>query len=777
VGVCTVATAAQTVGQVDGRVIDSAGNPLQGVTMTLRRGGDADRIAETGDQGRFTFQQLSLGEYELTAALSGFVPARRPVSVTGAEMVALTFTLVVQAFDQSLVTASKTGEQDVQAAPMAVTVLSSNELHRVQANSARDLSGRAPSVTFSQNTGFSQLTIRGIGTNVVFAGSDPSSAVYLDGVYLARPAMVLADFLDLERVEVLRGPQGTLYGRNAMGGAVNLITRAPTNDASASARVVVGNLDALRGEARLTGPIVKDRLLGSIAVLRGVRDGYVRNLNHPEQPLGSEDVTAGQGKLRVIFGERSDLLLTADVTNDAAPPLTYAKVLAVKPGFQVDNPDDPHEVRASTPAEGSNLQYGGAARLTMRLGPDITLTSLSAYRKLDYELVVDADITELDLTISHLHEIQHQVSEELTVSQTNSRLTWIGGLFVLQDLDRQPTVVTLGGPRLENHLDPAVDAGTAALFGQGTLGLTRRMSATAGLRYTRERKTFDNAGGLYTLNPPGNPLPESIYSYTDSISNAAWTPKFGLDYQAGPRTLAYVSATRGFKSGGFNLSSPEPGRGFAPEWAWSYELGLKTALADERTRLRVAAFHVDYRDLQVQTAIRPGVIDISNAAAATIRGVEVEVASQPATTWQLGGHLSWLSAKYDRYTAVGVGGVTGDVAGSRLNNAPEWSGRVWLQWDRGIGAGRMLSLRGDSIVQSPVFYTPFNDTIQQQGSYGLLDVSAEFGPRDRRWSAALLARNLTGQNYITGSFSSPPPAIGGRPGETRRVGLQFTITR
>jgi iron complex outermembrane receptor protein len=145
--------------------------------------------------------------------------------------------------------------------------------------------------------------------------------------------------------------------------------------------------------------------------------------------------------------------------------------------------------------------------------------------------------------------------------------------------------------------------------------------------------------------------------------------------------------------------------------------------------------------------------------------------------WQLGGHLSWLNAKYDRYTAVGVGGVTGDVAGNRLNNAPEWSGRVWLEWNRGIGASRLLSLRADSIVQSTVFYTPFNDTIQQQGSHGLLDVSAEFGPRDRRWSIALFVRNLTDQNYITGSFSSPPPAIGGRPGETRRLGLQFTITR
>ena len=126
-----------------------------------------------------------------------------------------------------------------------------------------------------------------------------------------------------------------------------------------------------------------------------------------------------------------------------------------------------------------------------------------------------------------------------------------------------------------------------------------------------------------------------------------------MELRVGEQTLAYASATRGFKSGGFNISSPEPGRGYAPEWAWSYEAGLKRTLASGRGRLNVAAFHTDYTDLQVQTAIRPGVLDISNAAAATIRGVELEGAWQPAAALQLGGHLAWLDARYDQYVAVG----------------------------------------------------------------------------------------------------------------------------
>ena len=144
-----------------------------------------------------------------------------------------------------------------------------------------DVAGRAPSVTFSQNSDYSQLTIRGIGTNVVFAGSDPSSAVYVDGVYLARPVMVVADFLDLERAEVLRGPQGTLYGRNAVGGALHLITMAPSNRFDASARLLAGDFGTLRAEARVNGPILGDRVVGNAAVLRGVSRGYVRDLASP----------------------------------------------------------------------------------------------------------------------------------------------------------------------------------------------------------------------------------------------------------------------------------------------------------------------------------------------------------------------------------------------------------------------------------------------------------------------------------------------------------------
>ena len=216
-------------------IYDQTGAPLPGVRMTIR--GVTDREAQTSAAGDFAFQDLPEGDYEISAELSGFERARRAVRVQAGERVTVSFTLRVAIVEETIVTAAKAGERDVQTIPMAISAVSNAELGRLGTQTLGEAAALAPSVTLSQNAGFGQLTIRGIGANVVNAGSDPSSAMYLDGVYLARPAMAFVQFLDLDRIEVLRGPQGTLYGRNAVGGALNLISKPPTNDFQASARL------------------------------------------------------------------------------------------------------------------------------------------------------------------------------------------------------------------------------------------------------------------------------------------------------------------------------------------------------------------------------------------------------------------------------------------------------------------------------------------------------------------------------------------------------------
>ncbi len=767
--------AAQSAGEVVVSIVDQTGAPLSGVRLTIR--GVADRTAVTSAAGDFAFPGLPGGDYEISAELSGFQREVRAVRVQAGEPVTVSLTLRVALLEEAFVTAAKAGERNVQTTPMAVSAISDGELGRLGTRTLLQAAALAPSVTLSQNTGLAQLTIRGIGTNVVNAGSDPSSAMYLDGVYLARPAMAFVQFLDIDRIEVLRGPQGTLYGRNAVGGAINLISKLPTNDVQVSADFTAGNFSELHGSARASGPLVRDRVMGSLAVARGVRNGYVRDLDHTDHPLGGDDVTTARGQLRVVFDRRTDLLLSTDVDYQNGTPLTFNKALVVKPGFQIDNPPDLHDVRASVEGFSHTRQFGASARLTTALTPSTTLVSLTGYRTLDYEFFVEADTSELDVLTTRQHERQHQLSEEITISHERPRLSWVGGVFLFNEYDHQSYWVGQLIPQLETRLDPRVDATSRAAFGQATVGLTARVSATAGLRYTREGKDIDNAGGRYSIDPPYAPVSGSVYGYSDSIVHNAWTPKVGIEMKLPHDAFAYASATRGFKSGGFNLSSPVPGRGYAPEWAWSYEGGLKGTLMDGRSRFAVAGFFMDYTNLQVQTPIGIGVFDIRNAAAATIRGVEVEHTSRFGRGFEAGGHVTWLDATYDNYIAVNNLNVTGDVSGNRLNNAPEWAGRLWVEWSGDIGPSRRLSIAADTTAQSMVYYTPFNDNIQFQGPYGLLGTRVEYGPSNGRWAVAAYARNLTNTDYLTATFGTSPVAFGGRPGPSRQFAVDFTVRR
>jgi len=766
---------AQPAGTLAGSLFDETGGALVNVFLDLR--GPVVRGQQSDATGRFEFRDLPPGDYELRAALAGFESIHRAVRIESGKTTSVSLTMILASLQQAVVTAAKTGTTDAQSAPVAISTMSSTSLSRFGLRTIDEAAAQTPLVTFTQNTTFGQLSIRGIGTNAVFAGADPSSAMYLDGVYLARPAMAFTDFLDVERIEVVRGPQGTLYGRNALGGAVNLIPKAPSNDFEALARVTIGNLAERRAEARLSGPLKRDRLMGSLAVVRGVRDGYVRDLNHPDHRLGGDDLTAARGQLRVVLSPRSDVVLSTDFSEQDGPILSNHKILSIKPGFAVDNPAEPRDVRLSTINSSSVRQSGAMARVTSQLTPSTVLLSITGFRRLNNQYVSDGDVSELDLLVSRIHEQQHQWSEELTVSRRHPRVTWVVGLFVFDEVDQQSVRVDQKASRTQVQLGPRVNATSRAVFGETTVQLTPSLSGTVGLRYTREGKDIENMGGLYGLDPPMAPVAGSTYGYADSILHTAWTPRFVVAMKLSNEAMTYVSATRGFKSGGFNLSSTQPGRGFAPEWAWNYEGGVKTTLMNGRARINVAVFQMDYTNLQVQTPIGVGVFDIRNAAAATIQGLEVEPRSRIGGGLEAGGHLAWLRATYDRYVAVGSGGVTSDVSGNRLNNAPEWSGRLWLEWTGNVGRSTRMTLTADATAQSTVFFTPFNDTIQRSLPYGRVGTRAEFGPTNRRWAVNVYARNVTNTDYITGAFGTSPVAFGGRPGPSRQTGIQLIISR
>jgi iron complex outermembrane receptor protein len=763
--------AAAQGGRVAGTVVDATGTALAGAAIVFTGAGSGQMTSN--DAGEFVTAGLPAGTYTFTATLDGFAPGYHTVTVAEGEIVRLRFTLTLVASERSVVTASRLGAEDVMATPVAVTTLAAAELERLDSRNIEEIAGSAPGLTFSQNTGFSQITIRGIGSTAVFAGTDPSSAFYIDGVYIARPVAILTDFPDLERVEVLRGPQGTLHGRNTIGGAVNIITRSPTFEPEYSMRLLVSSYEGYRARGRVSGPLASRRALGSIAFARAQQDGTVRDTAFPDRPVGSEDATDVRGKLQMFAGGRADITAAFDINYHRPIPLGYFKVLAAKPGFTFENPAGFREVKTSVAAATRTLQYGGSLRANVRLPRGLNLGSLLAYRLLDHSLDVDGDITELQLSETHLREWHHQLSEEITLSQRGSRVQWISGVFLFTEHDYQPTRVTRPAGGREMLLDPHADATSYGLFGQATVPLSSMISATAGIRHTSDNKNWQNAGNLRELQT-GAIVPGSEYAYQESMSHSAWTPRFVVEGRLPRAMFSYVSATRGYKSGGYNLTTMVRGRGFAPEHAWTYEAGVKAPI--KTAQITASVFHTDHRDLQVQTAIVPGTIDISNAAEATIRGAEVEIQALPRRDVAIGGHTALLDATYDRYLAVAAGGVLADVAGNRLNNAPLWSGRFYAEWRPDRGKFHRL-LRAETAWQSTVYFSPLNDDIQRQRPYALLHLAAELGPASRHWRVLIFARNVTHTNYITGSFSSPPPAYGGRPGEARRIGAELSFGR
>jgi iron complex outermembrane receptor protein len=775
-----IVASAQTAGQVTGVVRDTTGRLLPGITLTVSGGTVpiAARTVVTDHRGRYVFDALPAGRYLVTAGVSGLEPWSANVDV-GASGAMLDVVLTVSSVSERVtVTATRTGTADIQSTPVAITVLPARTLAQLGVQTIEGLAGVVPTVTISQHTGVAQVTIRGIGTNSGAVGADPSSTIHLDGVYLGRPAMVFADFLNVERVEVLRGPQGTLYGRNSVGGTINIVTRAPTNTLEASAKLTAGNYDTRRAEGAISGPLITNRVMGNVAVLRSTRNGFVHDLDHPEHSLGGEDTWAGRGQLRIFFTSRYELLLSADYRRAEGVPLTYAKPLVAKGAFTFDNPHGLWTVRTSDLTSGKNIQQGTSAKLAVPVNATTTLTSLTAYRRSNHRFFIDSDATELSVHTADAADIQRQVSQELTIVQHAPKLTWIGGAFVFDEHNDGPLEITVYLNQTQRRPSATIGAKAWALFGQATYMVSSRVSLTGGLRYTDERKNLQSTGGVYRLATTILADPASYYAFVDRAASDAWTPKGSIQVLASRDTFFYASATRGFKSGGLNPTATKPGLAFRPEFAWSYEGGLKRTMSGGRVRLNTAVFYNDYRDLQVQSFAGTGVLDISNAGAATIKGIEVEATASLGPNVRLAGHVARLDASYDRYLAFVPGQDTrDDAAGHRLNNAPAWSGSGSAVYEVAIVGGGAAYARGDVSWQSRVFFTPANDAIETQASYGLVHVRIGLEPRSRRWEIAAYVRNLGRHEYITGTFNVPLNAITGRPGEPRHWGTQFTIRR
>jgi iron complex outermembrane receptor protein len=739
------AAAVQTTAELAGIVRDPTGAVVTGVVVTLTGRTLPAVTVETDQQGRFAVR-LPPGPYKVTAATTGLQwSADVELGATG-KTVDVRLTLAPRD-EKVTVTATRTGTADIQSTPIAITALSARTLEQAGVERVEHLVGLVPTLMISQSAGSTPIpTLRGIGSN--------GSTMLLDGVYLPSSTMRTIDFFDVERVEVLRGPQGTLIGRDAIGGTINVITRQPTNALEARARLAIGNYDKIRAEGAVSGPIARDRIMGAVAVVRESSDGFVTDVDHPGHSLGSEDTWAGRGQLRFVFGRRSELLVSGDYARVRGTPLGLVRPLVAKAPAPLafDVPDDFWSVRTSHLAEGRNDQGGTTARLSVQASDSLTVTSLTGFRHVDFRVFQDTDTTELVVATSRVPEKRRHVSQELTLTGRTARLTWIGGAFWFDGRSR-------GGLELTSYLPlpPSlsttftVDPSGWAMFGQAGYRLSEHVSLTGGLRYSAEQEhaTIDNRR-------------------EESTSDDAWTPKASIELRALQGTFVYVSASRGFKGGGVNIT--QPGSPFRPELAWGYETGVKRVFADGLRRVNAALFYIDYTNLQF-SSFRPVVVDVSNADYATSKGFELEGAASLGRGLQVAGMFAWLDAAYGRYEFGGR-----DVSGNRLRNAPEWSGSASATWELPTAAGGRLTTRGDIAWQSRIYFTPLEDDVHSQPAFGLVHVRTAFEPRSRRWELAMYVRNVSRQEYVTATWDATGGlAVSGRPGEPRHWGTQFTI--
>jgi iron complex outermembrane receptor protein len=671
-----------------------------------------------------------------------------------------------------VVTATKTGATALQKTPIALAAVSAADVDKSLLSTVKDLVQLTPNIQVAQNNVFAQIFIRGVGSNNLFNGSDPSTTVQMDGVYLARPFGQFASFLDVERVEVLRGPQGTLYGRNSVGGTINIISRAPTDEFHAKGELVGGDYATFQEQAYVSGAVIPEKMQFSVSEMYMRHDPYRENVSTGNN-IDDQNVGGMRAQLRIEPTDYIDATTRVDFTSAQYHPSGYSKILQPYDALTNSILGDYGKVALSQPDTGVIRTEGVAEDITVSLPDDMKLRSVTAYRRDTTKTFTDTDSTDKNTTYSLTSEAQRQFSEELNLSgDIAKRFTYVTGFYFFHELDDTYSVVNSEAAGTYTGIFPKSHDTAYAGYAQGSYHITDKLTATVGLRYTTEEKIFEQNYGVYSA---ATGVAKTRKLYLGDGRYHALTPKFEADYQFTPRIYGYASVTEGFKSGGFNQSSitAVAQKGFAPEKIWSYEAGLKTEWLDRRMRLNFTGFHYDYSNMQVSNFITPGVTDISNAATSTVNGFEFESQAKPSRDLTLGLNVSWLDATYDKYAnASGQGGAVIDASGNHLNNSPEWSGNVFSEYDWRMSHGDYVSLRGEYFYQEREYFTAANLLAQSQGAYGLLNGYLGYNFPDGHTTISLYGKNILDKQYVTVT-ATISPVVSGHPGDPRTFGVQL----
>jgi len=686
-----------------------------------------------------------------------------------------------------VVTATRRAESVIDT-PASISAITADALKPGGVQNISDLAEEVPNLSVGNQFGVNRTFIRGIGLTSIDLGADGAVAFLQNGAQIPLPAEQLSGFYDLDRVEVLRGPQGTLYGRSATAGVVDMVTKKPTDDLEGYANVTFGNYNDKLFEGAIGGPI-SDVVSGRIAANIEKRDGYGENLFTGTQ-IDNRDAQAVRASLRIKPEEQLVIDFIVDyshendddyafhyfgpttTTNAGLPAVALFGASTIFNCCGTSNPNL-RDIWSSVDPE--NKRHGLGATTIVDWSPgDFDFKSVTAFRNYSR---FNAD----DLAVSNANiygrndydESSNSWSQDFTLSTKALGIEWLAGLDYFHEVRDGavlvPTIglgVTLTGgdctPRVAgapvpcNFLDSgvydqigSVVSNAWGVFLQGQKVFDEHWSLTLGGRFSHEERA---GTGSFVFTAEGLDLP------TDQSADwNAFTPKFLLEYHVNDNALLYASINRGFKSGVINIGSENPV--INPEYVWAYETGLKAKALEDRIQFTVAGFFYDYKDLQVGFVNAESVVETVNAASAHNYGVETEVSAKLLPHLQLDAAATYLSAKYTSFvnSYYGNGFAPVNVAGNYLDNAPPYTARLGLTYDVPLpGAAGKLLFKAEDSYQGRVYFTEFNNGDATQPGYGLINASAGWESMDSHWTATAWVRNAANKFAIANDIISAP---------------------
>lgn len=655
-------------------------------------------------------------------------------------------------------------EESLQKVPVAISVVDGEQLERDNRNSVATIAQQVPTLNFRAGASNkdTSLFIRGVGTISTSPGVEPTVATVVDGVVYGRPGQSTLDLLDLERIEVLRGPQGTLFGKNASAGVLNIITKEPPTETHGYIDQSWYSGNETRTRFGIGGTLIPDTLKGSLTTLFGSYDGNVHNKENGQE-LNGYNHKGFRGKLEFTPNDDVKLTLIADYmqSHDDSPNGVVSKSLT--PAFAnalspVHASSDNRDIESDYRTHVDDINKGLSAQVDWSLG-DYTLTSITAWRGWNNNQWQDADrlgtITAAFPGTEDRGKLDYdQYSQELRLASPKGQfLEYVGGLFYMHAKDDETYQRTLITPTTTNQgvADYGTTSQSYSAFGETTLNFTSTFRGIAGLRWTHDDLEYDHSRVSTSATAVSGIQPST--SSSGSVDEHGWSGRLGVQYDLTDTVMTYLTYSRGYKGPAYNVffnMQPRDTNALKPETSNTWELGVKATSWNNHLTTNLALFHSDYDNYQANfydTVAGQVVTRLINAGTVSTEGVEADYALQATQNLKFSGALAYTKARIDQFSCPVGAAASCNVNGKTLPFSPDWKSYVRTDYTIPLDNGLAVELGTDFSWQSEVQYDISQNPDTKQGAYGIWNASVALADDNQGWRVALVGKNLADKSY------------------------------